>query len=372
MKARLTAVFAAAAGICLLLAAVSWTPTPAEAGQPPVAYGYRVLDPITQGNLTIFPVVAATAHDTREFLTLDEGLRSGEVEVGEAGHVRPLVRRGGTEYRPTSDQVNTLVLVNNSDRPLILLAGEIVTGGKQDRVVGKDRIIPGHSDPVDLSVFCVEPGRWTPRAGGTESKFDAAAAPMAQPSVRKQAMAEKDQQKVWSEVAKSRQGMTEVVAAEASPSAAAGLQSSTSYAQAADNAEVKRQVDKIAVPLERSYQGLIRELHARNAVGVVAAVNGEIVWADLFASPQLLEKYWPKLVRSYAAEALTTQYGRGRPTLAMAQAFLDDLSGTREVVESEPGVFRHTEVVGRGFRVFELASLLPKTGFDVHISKMTE
>jgi len=33
--------------------------------------------------------------------------------------------------------VNRLVLVNNSKRPLLLLAGEIVTGGKQDRVIGK-------------------------------------------------------------------------------------------------------------------------------------------------------------------------------------------------------------------------------------------
>lgn len=366
MRSRFTAALALAAGFGLLLAALSWTPTPAEAGQPPMASGYKVLEPITQGNLTIYPVVAASTHDTREFLTLDEGLRSGQVEVTEAGRVRPLVRRGGAQYLPSSDQVNNLVLVNNSDQPLILLAGEIVTGGKQDRVVGKDRIIPAHSDPVDLGVFCVEPGRWVARSGGS-SKFDAQSAPMAQPSVRKRAMSDKDQQKVWAEVAKSREGM-----AAAAPAAAPELGGTSSYAQAVDNAEVKRRVDSVAVPLERSYQGLIRELRARNAVGVVAAVNGEIVWADLFASPQLLEKYWPKLVRSYAAEALTTPAERGRPSVYAAQAFLDDLSGNREVVESEPGVFRHTEVVGRGFRVFELASLLPKTGFDVHISKMTE
>jgi hypothetical protein len=373
MKARFTAALALAAGFALLLTALSWTPTPAEAGQPPMTSGYKVLEPITQGNLTIFPVVAASVHDTRGFLTLDEGLRSGQVEVTEAGRVRALYRRGGTEYRPTSDQVNNLVLVNNSDQPLILLAGEIVTGGKQDRVVGKDRIIPAHSDPVDLGVFCVEPGRWTPRSGGS-SKFDAAPAPMAQPSVRKRAMSDKDQQQVWNEVAKSRQGMAEAVGSGMAGGvpARAEIESSTSYAQAAENREVKRQVDAVAVPLERSYQGLIRELRSRNAVGVVAAVNGEIIWADLFASPQLLEKYWPKLVRSYAAEALTARSERGRPSVYAAQAFLDDLSGTREVVESEPGVFRHTEVVGRGFRVFQLASLLPKTGFDVHISKMTE
>jgi len=378
MKARFTAALALAAGFGLLLAAINWTSTPAAAGQPPIASGYKVLEPITQGNLTIFPVVAASAHDTRGFLTLDEGLRSGQVEVTEAGRVRPLVRRGGTAYRPISDQVNSLVLVNNSDQPLILLAGEIVTGGKQDRVVGKDRIIPAHSDPVDLGVFCVEPGRWVARGGASGGsaggvKFDAAAAPMAQPSVRKRAMSDKDQQQVWNEVAKSRQGMADAVASGSGGEVArAEIESSTSYARAADNRAVKRQVDAVVVPLERSYQGLIRELRARNAVGVVAAVNGEIVWADLFASPQLLEKYWPKLVRSYAAEALTTRPERGRPTVYAAQAFLDDLSGTREVVESEPGVFRHTEVVGRGFRVFELASLLPRTGFDVHISKMTE
>ncbi len=367
MKSRFTAALALAAPILSgLLVAVSWTPTPAEAGQPPVASGYRVLEPITQGNLTIFPVVAASSHDTRGFLTLDEGLRSGQVEVTEAGRARPLYRRGGNPYVPSSDRVNSLVLVNNSDRALILLAGEIVTGGKQDRVVGKDRIIPAHSDPVDLGVFCVEPGRWAARAGGS-SKFDAAAAPMAQPSVRKRAMSDKDQQQVWNEVAKSREGM-----AAAAPAAAGDLAETSSYARMAENEEVKRQVDSVAVPLERSYQGLIRELRARNAVGVVVAVNGEIIWADLFAGPQLLEKYWPKLVRSYAAEALSTRSGHRRPTLAMAQGFLDDMHGNREVVESEPGVFRHTEVVGRGFRVFELASLLPKTGFDVHISKMVE
>jgi hypothetical protein len=57
--------------------------------------------------------------------------------------------------------VNTLVLVNHSKRPLLLLAGEIVTGGKQDRIVAKDRIVPADADPIDLGVFCIEPGRWT-------------------------------------------------------------------------------------------------------------------------------------------------------------------------------------------------------------------
>src|SRR4051812_35427655 len=133
-------------GLALLM------PVIAPAGNVTPASSYNVLDPIRYGNLTIFPVVGPNSHSTQEFLTLDEGLRSGDVVVTESGSVQPLMRR----HRPPiheGAQVNQLVLVNNSKRPLILLAGEIVTGGKQDRVIGKDRIVPGESDPIDLGVF---------------------------------------------------------------------------------------------------------------------------------------------------------------------------------------------------------------------------
>ena len=60
---------------------------------------------------------------------------------------------------------------------------------------------------------------------------------------------------------------------------------------------------------------------AAKAVGVVAAVNGEIIWADIFASPALLQKYWPKLVRSYAAEAMVTRAKHRVPDVGAAQAF---------------------------------------------------
>src|SRR5438876_3690346 len=352
--------------------------------------GYEALPAITHANLTIFPVVAAAgrSHDTRNFLTLDEGLRSGDVVVTEAGSIAPLMRRrrrvplGERPIIPWGDgaQVNRLMLVNNSDRPLILLAGEIVTGGKQDRVVGKDRIVPPKSDPIDLRVFCVEPGRWVARTGVGAPRgypadsFSSFSAQMAQPSVRKEAMADKDQQKVWDEVLKSK---ASILAAAPAPAQTA-LQSASSYAGVIGNQEVKRQLDSAVAPIERSYENLIRDLRARNAVGVVVAVNGEIIWADVFASTALLEKYWPKLVRSYAAEAMTSRLshypdfkGR-RADVKSAQAFLERFEGRRESVESEPGVYRHTEIYGDGFTAFELASLLPGTGFDVHLAKMTE
>src|SRR5882762_11257341 len=151
------------AGIALLVVAAVVVPCLLQAGEVAPASGYSLLSPIRSGNLTVFPVVASKSYDTVEFLTLDEGLRSGDVVVTEAGQARGLIRHrhGEPVIHPMRDaEVNRLVLVNNSKRPLLLLAGEIVTGGKQDRVIGKDRIVPPESDPVDLSVFCVEPGRW--------------------------------------------------------------------------------------------------------------------------------------------------------------------------------------------------------------------
>src|SRR5262249_17537539 len=66
----------------LTLSAVLMAPSTAtSAGSDPelVAGNYKLLDPITHGNLTVFPVVSAKSHDTSQFLTLDEGIRSGEV-----------------------------------------------------------------------------------------------------------------------------------------------------------------------------------------------------------------------------------------------------------------------------------------------------
>lgn len=354
----------------------------ASAGELPAESDYKVLPPIRHGNLTVFPVVSSTSHDTNGFLTLDEGLRTGEVEVTESGSVRGMIRRHPPQGvivpdYPVRDgaQVNKLVLVNNSKRPLLLLAGEIVTGGKQDRVIGKDRIVPAESDPIDLDVFCVEPGRWV----GASSKFEiahgVAGGVMAAPSVRGSAMANKDQAKVWSEVGRAREQMTVEVQASASPaapSAVADLGRTTSYAKVMQNDEVKSKVDSVAQPIEQEYESTIKQLRDRKAIGVVVAVNGEIVWADLFASTNLLEKYWPKLVRSYATEAVVTRAKGAQVNEKTAQTFLEDMHGRHETVDREPGLYRHTEVSGDGFKAFELTSLLPRTGFAIHIAKMSE
>jgi len=102
----------------------------------------------------------------------------------------------------------------------------------------------------------------------------------------------------------------------------------------------------------------------------VVAVNGNVEWADVFASPDLLGQYWPKLMRSYVAEAATASSGDQAAKVGDAETFIAKLSGGREVVETEAGVFRRTETTGDGYRVFTLRGLVPQADFDVHVTKM--
>lgn len=353
----------------------------------PVRPGYRVLAPIESGNLLLFPVVASGGATASPFLTLDDGLKSGQVEVTEAGRVRGLVRPRPTQgsvddgvVRPVpqpqiyrSDQVNTLVLVNNSDKPLLLLAGEIVTGGKQDRIIAKDRIVPAGSDPIDLGVFCIEPGRWTEATStfGASSKSSAMSL-MVQPSVRAQAMVNKDQQAVWNSVHGAIGG-----ALKAAPAPGSSANSptpadlgTTSYVRAMQNNALNDKVNEAAAPVMKAREEVLNKLRDEHAVGVVVALRGEIVWADIFSEPALLSRYWTKLVRSYAAESLLEGENHARPTVADAQHFLDAPSGGTESSIGDVGVYRYRELRSGGAETFVLESLLPGTGYDVHISKV--
>ena len=76
---------------------------------------------------------------------------------------------------------------------------------------------------------------------------------------------------------------------------------------------------------------MIQQLRAEKAVGAVVVINGEPIWADVFASPSLLEKYWPKLICSYAAEALAPAVVLTLPpSQQKAQKFLDNFDPARE------------------------------------------
>jgi hypothetical protein len=160
-RSVLGAIFGSLFGISALggLAFIGASPNPMP-GKP--EGDWRLLDPVAYENITVFPVVSSSTQDTSPFLTLDEGLSSGAVIVSEQGAAGLARSRDGRpvavpQYN-TGASVNQLVLINRGKRPLLLLAGELVSGGKQDRIIGKDRIVPVGSDPLPLDVFCVEHG----------------------------------------------------------------------------------------------------------------------------------------------------------------------------------------------------------------------
>jgi hypothetical protein len=102
-------------------------------------------------------------------------------------------------------------------------------------------------------------------------------------------------------------------------------------------------------------------------------VHGEIVWADVFATPDMLAAYWTKLVRSYAAESFDTgrSYGKGSG-VAEAQRFIEDPVHGAETSEGETGVYRYREVRGTMRSSFYLEVLMGGADFNAHISRVAE
>ena len=111
-----------------------------------------------------------------------------------------------------------------------------------------------------------------------------------------------------------------------------------------ENRAVSQKVDEAAAPVMKAREQVLAKLRDEHAVGVVVAVRGEIVWADLFAITDLLARYWTKLVRSYAAESLTEGDNHAAPSVADAQHFLDAPSGGTENSEGEVGIYRYREL----------------------------
>jgi len=348
------------------LGALAFVRVPFESPQPPPSRPegeWRLLDPVTYENISVFPVVSSYGQDTSPFLTLEEGLATGEVLVHEQGSEGLVRGRDGRQvYIPqynTGAAVNQLVLVNRSRRPLLLLAGELVSGGKQDRIIGKDRIVPVGAPPLPLDVFCVEHGRWTGSAAF------AASSTIVHPSVRESAAVDQAQTKVWDSV---RNG-TNTPAPAGAPApkmpaasirgAIASNGRTEAYAQIYQSRAVGVSIDDFVDQVERRFASATSGLKSERVVGVVVAYGGEVAWSDIFASGDLFDHYWHKLSRSYAVEALARPTYREVASRDDANEFLRHLNG-RETQETEPGVYCWREIKEGKLAQIELDALQPK------------
>lgn len=360
-RSLLSALAGALLGISALgSAAFVWAGSGSPSSQPKPEGDWRLLDPITYENISIFPVISSVSRDTSAFVTLDEGLSSGEVIVREQGGDGMARSRGVAlpQYN-SSASVNQLVLINRGKRPVVLLAGELVSGGKQDRIIAKDRIVAPGSDPLPLDVFCVEHGRWS-----SGLQFSAANT-MVHPSVREQAAVNQSQTEVWDSV---RKGTTSNVTA--APGAAPRIEArelndvvasapTQSYSKIYQHSKVGVSVDDFVDEIQRRFARATSGGKGEHIVGVVVAYGGEVAWSDIFASSDLFHHYWTKLLRSYAVEALARPTFREVASRDDADEFLRRLRG-REQVESEPGVYRWSEITEGQLAQIELEALEPK------------
>jgi hypothetical protein len=308
--------------------------------------------PITHANMTVFPVLSTQPLDKDRFITLDDGLKSGTVEIREVGAQQsPNVDAEGGQHANTvaasGSRVNELLVVNKSDRPLYLMPGEIIVGGYQDRVIGSELVVAPSGEPTPIEVFCVEHGRWGQRdrddtiaylssAAANDSRgasvairapADAASADGALQTIAQQADEGKFVASVGSLSKKARlavqagEGQGMVWSEVAGQNARSGVlfETGTFTGNYVDERSLQQ--------LEPYLKSLEQPIGSQSqVVGVVVAINGKTESLDVFESTPLFRKLWPKLLKSYALDAVSarqepdaTEATSGQPARACTQ-----------------------------------------------------
>jgi hypothetical protein len=225
-------------------------------------------------NLQLYPIKANQAFVNEHknlgtYVTLKEALEKEKVKITEYS--------GGT--------VNTLYIENTSADTVMVLSGEVVQGGKQDRVIAQDFILAPNSGRKDVSVFCVEHGRWQTQKGGDMSFQQYFS--ISSNDVRKAATVNKNQQEVWKKVAET----TEKNKAETATGTLTALQNSGSFTQ--DLEKYTKHFNKIFAS-------------QADVIGVIVVAGDKILGCDMFATHEIFENHYPNLLNSYATEAITS------------------------------------------------------------------
>ncbi|MEZ4986231.1 MAG: DUF6569 family protein [Saprospiraceae bacterium] len=266
--------------------------------------------------LRLLPIVA-----TPEYIHAQEGAQT----LKTLGEMLEQERFRVTEKKPygrfdDNGAVNQLTVQNKTDEAVFLMAGDVVQGGNQDRVVGEDQIIAARSIQ-DIEVFCVEHGRWT--WNGQHDKYESddkifafrGYYNVASSRIRK-AVAARNQERVWEEVASvtSHYGV-------ASPTEA--------YAGLEDNDEFVNQ----RATYQRFFSGKLTE--DTPIVGFVAISGNQLLGADVFGHPQLLQRKFDALINGYIIDALTIGNHQALPEEKL-QSFIQQLQS-----ELQQGGYRH-------------------------------
>ena len=272
---RYFAAFAVFAALALLGPAAAAARRPSTAGH--VRELARALDrvqiaaPVSYRGLSIYPVLLEGSDQLPgRWLTLDDAVAAGKLEVREKG---------------ASGTVPVVVVRNRTrDEHVFIMAGEVLTGGKQTRTIRHDVVVaPGQT--IELKVFCVEARRWE---GGKEFSAGKLLVP---PSIQQSLRSGVDQREIWDEVARSNQAL--------------GAENPTgSLERAMRSPEVEPRLAEV--------RRRIAPEVPREAAGFIFVVRGRAVGAELFGRADLARKLLPKLIDAYAVDFIIL--GRDEPS----------------------------------------------------------
>jgi hypothetical protein len=268
-------------------------------------------------NLQLYPIVANEAFINNRkqmgtYLSLNEAMTQQKVSVTEHSSARNTSADSQEQRRREGDAiVNTLFIENTSADTVLILNGEMVKGGNQDRVIAQDIVLLPHSGKIDLSVFCVEQGRWS-----DSDAFYCDTHTMTPTKVRKAALVSNEQEVVWDKVSEKLQELN--------------IPSETFAV-----ADIKLNEDYNT--LLNAYLNQLKNIFAgqQNVIGVIAVAGSEIIGCDLFATNQLFVKHYPNLLQSYASDALPVK------TITITPKMVDEYLQriVREKAEPEDFIF---------------------------------
>jgi hypothetical protein len=254
----------------LLAAAPSQSTGPAPEGAADFNLGdFEAGEPVLAYNLAVIPLHTRKGPPYDDYTVLEEAQAARKVSVSEVGN---------------DGSVPELLVRNRDERPLYLLGGEVVLGGKQDRMVQSD-VVLDPSERRRIPVVCVEQGRWD----GQDLTFQPGIA-VAHPDLRRAALFS-EQGAVWGEVARKSQ--------------VSGVSSPTgTYRRVLQDAKLRQRISQYLDELQAK---LPRD---GRMAGLAVAINGELEVVDVFDSPMLYAKLERKLLASYVLAALEKQPGR--------------------------------------------------------------
>jgi hypothetical protein len=213
----------------------------------------------------------------KNYMTLEEAMERKKITVHETG------------------QVNELAVENHStDVEIYIHSGDIVKGGKQDRVLQVDLVLPPQSGKVAVNSFCVEQGRWQKRAGESVTQFSVSKDQISSKGMKLAVRQSASQSQVWANVAQVQEKLDSNLNAKTTENG-----SPSSYQLALENKEVQAASKEYTDSLKQGFANL------DDAVGYVYAVNGKLSGAEIYASNALFNKLLPKLLKSSVTEAIS-------------------------------------------------------------------